>query len=214
MIIEELSSGKITAGEKLNERQIAKEFHVSRTPVREAFAQLEKAGIIEVNSKLGAVVKKLTIEQFDEILEIISVLEGYAIEIAVSKGFKAKDLAYIKQLEKKMEVNVEEKDYFKYTTTNRKFHEFIFKKAGNSTLANILKELMRKVYIGGLTLPFHINEFPLEHSKIIEAISKRLPKKAGIMMRKHNQNIKKCKAETLKKIKKIPFCNKRESFHL
>jgi DNA-binding GntR family transcriptional regulator len=206
-IIEGITCGKISPGEKLNERKIAKEFHVSRTPVREAFAQLEKAGAIVSHSNAGAVVRRLTIEQIEEILDIISVLEGYAIEIAVAKGIGEGDLKQMEKLEKEMEADEERKDYFKFEETNRKFHDFIVQKAGNETLENIVGDLTRKVYVGGLTLPFSIHEYSKEHKKIIKAILERRPREASQAMRLHTQNVKKKKVEMLWKLRGNRYLN-------
>ncbi len=201
-ILEKITNGEISPGEKLNERQIAKEFSVSRTPVREAFAQLEKMGIVVSNLRTGTVVKKTTVEQFEEISEIVSVLEAYAIEIAVEKGVKKKDLAYIKRLHQEMKKSVEEKNYLQYTKTNITFHEFLVKISGNKALAEALKDLIRRVYIGGLSLPFYVDKYISQHTEIIHAISSKLPLRAGAMMRAHDEYVKKFKAEALRNLKK------------
>jgi DNA-binding GntR family transcriptional regulator len=202
-IVDQISDGEISPGETLNERDLAERFNVSRTPVREAFLQLEKVGMIVRNANSGAVVKKITTEQTEEILNIISVLEGYAAETAVVRGIEGKDLKRIKEIGKKMESHTKNKDFFKFAETNRTFHEFVVKKAGNNTLEGILKELNTRVYTGGLTVPFYIDQYWAKHKLILEAIENRLPARAGAEMREHNQDIKKFLLKSLRHFRAI-----------
>ncbi len=196
-IIDGINSGQIAPGEKLVEGHLAKLFNVSRTPVREALLQLEKKGVVALRSNSGAVVKKITAEQIEEIFNIISVLEGYAVETVVAKGVGAKDLSYLKKLRKEMESLAATKNYFRYIEKDAEFHAFFIKKAENSVLSEIVKDLRSKVYTGGLTTPFHIDQYLSRHKSIIQAISKGDPDKAGTAMREHFKEIKKFLIGTL-----------------
>lgn len=196
-IINDLGSGKIAPGEKLTEGQLAKLFKVSRTPVREALLQLEKKGLIVLHSNSGAVVKKITREEIEEIFDIISVLEGYAVETVVARGIEEGDLSYLKGLFKEMENIQETKNYFQYAEKDEKFHAFFVKNLKNSLLSEIIKDLRNRAFMSGLTIPFYINQYLSRHKEIIEAISKRDPDKAGTAMREHLQEIKKFLIGTL-----------------
>ena len=200
-IIDDISDGKIVPGEKLNERQLAKKYNVSRTPIREALFQLEKVGVVAFDKVQGVIVKKITAKQFEEILNIISVLEGYAVETIVANGITSNDLTNIIQLGEKLEMNAKNKEYFKFAKNNRKFHEHLVKKTKNLALQELLKELNRKVYTGGLSVPYYIDEYEKKHKIIIDAISKGRSKEAGIAMKQHNQDIIKYIVETLKNLK-------------
>lgn len=200
-IVDQITNGEINPGEKLNERDLAKQFNVSRTPIREAFLQLEKVGMIVLNTNSGAVVKKVTVKQTEEILNIISILEGYAAETAVSKGIEGKDLELLKEIGKKMESYVRNKNYFKFAHINRDFHEFIVKKAGNNTLEDILKDLNAQIYTGGLTVPLYIEQYWKKHKVIIEAIEEHNAKKAGVEMREHNQDIRRFLVSAIRRLK-------------
>lgn len=200
-IVDDISAGKIVPGEKLNERQLAKKFNVSRTPVREALFRLEKVGVAAFDETKGIIVRKVTEKQFGEILDIISVLEGYAVETIVANGSAAKELNNIIRLGEKLETHVKNKDYFKFADDNRKFHEYLIHITGNSTLQKLLKELNSRILTGGLSVPFYMEEYEEKHRKIIDAISKGLSKKAGSVMKQHNQDIKKFVVETLKNLR-------------
>jgi DNA-binding GntR family transcriptional regulator len=203
-IIDNIVSGKISPGEKLTEGQLAKQFRVSRTPVREALLQLEKKGVIVHNRNVGAVVKKITVEQVEDIFNIISVLEGYAVETVVSERIGEGDLSHIYTLRKEMEHLAEIKNYFQYAEKDAEFHRFFVKKAKNIDLSDIVKDLRSRVYTVGLTLPFHIDKYLSKHKEIIDAISAGDPYEAGKLMKEHIQEIKVFLIEILKQLKGIP----------
>jgi len=203
-VIEYINSGKITPGEKLTEAQLAREFHVSRTPVREALIQLEKKGVITVKTNFGAVVKKITLRQTQNIFNIISVLEGYAVEIIAARNIGKDDIVYLKRLHREMKYLAETKNYFRYAEKDAEFHRFFVQKAENDALYEVVKDLRSRVYTVGLTLPFYIDKYLSKHEKIINAISIGKSNEAGKLMKEHIQEIKIFLTNTLKQFRRIP----------
>jgi len=203
-VIEYINSGKITPGEKLTEAQLAREFHVSRTPVREALIQLEKKGVIAFKTNVGAVVKKITLRQIQDIFNIISVLEGYAVEIIATRNIGKDDVVYLKRLHREMKYLAETKNYFRYAEKDAEFHGFFVQKAGNDALYEVVQDLRSKVYTVGLTLPFYIDKYLAKHEKIINAISKGKSNEAGKLMKEHVQEIKIFLTNTLKQFRINP----------
>ena len=181
---------------------LAKQFGVSRTPVREAFLQLEKVGMITVVQKSGAIIRKLTIEETAEMLDIISVLEGYAVESAVAIGIDKEDKRNIKKLRDEMEKHRKERDFYSFPIANRKFHDYLVSLARNITLLNYIRELNTKLYTGGITVPYYIDQYSSGHEKIIDYILNGKSKEAGDAMREHNQFIKIKLIDTIDKMKK------------
>ncbi|MBO4678554.1 MAG: GntR family transcriptional regulator, partial [Lachnospiraceae bacterium] len=75
-IREDILSGKYKENDELKEIAIGEELGVSRTPVREAFRQLELEGLIQIVPNKGAYVTGITIEDVKDIYMIRSKLEG------------------------------------------------------------------------------------------------------------------------------------------
>ena len=75
--------GEIAAGEKLPLERIAKEFGVSRMPIREALIRLEREGLIVFHNRRGAMVAGITGDQLTEIAELRSILEVDVLTKAV-----------------------------------------------------------------------------------------------------------------------------------
>ncbi len=74
-------SGRLNPGEKLTEEHLAKKIGVSRTPVREALHKLESEGLIKPRKKRGFFVSGDSKEEVEELFEIRSILEGYALRV-------------------------------------------------------------------------------------------------------------------------------------
>jgi DNA-binding GntR family transcriptional regulator len=201
-LILDMNNGNIVPGQKLNERELAKKFHASRTPVREALAALEKDGAVDIIHNKGAVVRRVTVKESEEIFDLISLLEVYAIEIAIARGITEKDRIYIKNLEKQMDLAVKDRDYFKFPQINEKFHGFFVNKTGNKTLQKILKQLNALSYSGALSVPKHIEDYMAKHRMIIDALFKGQSNKAVAAMKQHNQDRKIFVSKTLRSIKR------------
>ena len=78
-------SGLLRPKERLTEEHLAETLGVSRTPVREALYKLESEGLIRPLSKRGFIVWGDSKEEIEELFEIRSVLEGYALRIISEK---------------------------------------------------------------------------------------------------------------------------------
>src|SRR5262249_35037040 len=78
-------SGEIPTGTRLRQEAIAREFGVSRTPVREALRQLQALGIAQVEHNRGAVVRAPTARELREAYEVRAELEGLAAEHAAAR---------------------------------------------------------------------------------------------------------------------------------
>src|ERR1019366_9103929 len=74
---EEILLGKLPPGSRLDEKQLADRFHVSRTPVREALWHLSSSGLIEMRRHHGAIVKQLTLVELVEMFQVMAEFEGF-----------------------------------------------------------------------------------------------------------------------------------------
>lgn len=74
-----------TAGERLTEERVAGELGISRTPIREALQKLASEGLIQPLGTRGFVASRDTREEVEELFEIRSVLEGYALRVIAER---------------------------------------------------------------------------------------------------------------------------------
>jgi len=197
----DIMSGRINAGERLSEAALEERFGVSKTPIREAFIQMEREGHILLKKNVGAVVQKISIKMVGEIFTLVAVLESYATETVVAeKQLTKSDIAHLAKLIKTMKEYSQRKKYLEYRLLNIEFHGYFVEKLGNETLKKIVVDLRRRVYgfvSGGLTLPIHIDRYVECHKQILDAVKNNDATKAATLMRNHLMETKEFLISTL-----------------
>ena len=104
---------KFKAGERLIETTIADLLGVSRTPIREAFKQLEADGLIKSIPRKGVIVQGVSLEDALEIYEIREALEGMASRLAC-KRISKEELQEIRSIITSMETSIEDENDKEY----------------------------------------------------------------------------------------------------
>ena len=184
-----------------SENQLAKRFTVSRMTARRALTELENEGYVECEQNKGCSVKKISRDKIEEILDLVSLLEGHAAELLASRRVEKKDISYLKSLQAEMEGYAKKNDYFLYIRKNREFHDFFPKKCGNQTLYETVSNLRDRVHIRtrylGIAVSRHFDIYWKDHRKMIEAISEQNPSKARKATVHHIQRSKRFLLEAL-----------------
>jgi DNA-binding GntR family transcriptional regulator len=165
----------IEPSSRLVEAQIAKEIGISRTPVREALHLLEKDGFIESVPRVGYFVKKLALDELNEIFEIRLVNERlvcrWAIERIDDAGLRAleRNIAKAKAALEKGSPRL----FLKY---DEEFHEILVKAAGSKHLLDIcqqLRRLMLRYRSEGMKKEQSARSALHGHRRILECLTKR-----------------------------------------
>jgi len=84
-ILHGVFSGRMVSGTRLVEMELAQQFGVSRTPVREALGELAGVGLVGLKPNCGAIIRKFGPEQVREIYEVRAVLESEAARLACGR---------------------------------------------------------------------------------------------------------------------------------
>ena len=79
-------SGELPTGDRLVETDLAEQFGVSRGPIRDALAELERTGLVELRARKGSFVRSLTAVDVEEVYSLRTALESLAIRRAVENG--------------------------------------------------------------------------------------------------------------------------------
>lgn len=127
-------------GQVLNEKDIASEFNLSRTPVRRVFEQLKKDKLLNIIPRFGAQVAPVDFIYTKSVLEVSRELEAYAARLAAERitDKEIEDLEAIVEKMKTYDISV---DYKKYIIEDQKFHAIVFESSGNPCLVEILNGL-------------------------------------------------------------------------
>lgn len=171
-IRDDILNGKYKERDELREAAIGEELGVSRTPVREAFRQLELEGLIHIVPNKGAYVTGITSKDVRDIYMIRARLEGLCAKWATE---------YIsRELMEEMEENVYLAEFHaskghseQIATLDSRFHEIMYEACNSKMLEHSLKDFHQYVYrIRKQTLAQGARSSASndEHRKIMEAI--------------------------------------------
>lgn len=186
-----IMTGKFLPGQRLNEVDLASEFGVSRTPVREALRELVAAGLLEYEKHRGIRVKRYTLSEIRHIYEIWSELEAIAARLAASRidGVSLDEIE--KVLEKQRKLVLQGEMSWRYIELNDEFHLIIARSTGNPFLLKMLsnmRELMRLYRLGSPGCLGRLRDSFEEHQRIFEAIKNRDPEGAYASAFTHVRN--------------------------
>jgi DNA-binding GntR family transcriptional regulator len=182
-----ISSGALKPGERVAEPDLAERFGISRTPIREAFRQLESEGYLTVIPRKGAVVISFSSKEVDEFYAIKSILEGYAAHRAC-KNLTEKEIDKLSSINEKLRQLAEEGDIKHFFKIHNDFHELFRKAADNQKLDEMISGLVEKfqrLRYASLSKPGRMKISVLEHAKIIEAFRTRNAELAEQLVRKN-----------------------------
>jgi len=182
--------GKIAAGSKISEPELAKQYEISRSTLREALNRLEKCHLIERKANVGSRVVDCTIEGLLEIYVVREALEGMACREAAI-NMSDDEITEMQEMLKQHASSQALKDGVSYYQEegDLDFHYKVILGSHNQQLINILcgqlYHLVRMYRIQfGMHSPRVTRAFH-EHSHIIQAICDRDGELAEILMRRH-----------------------------
>ncbi|PNU20411.1 GntR family transcriptional regulator [Geothermobacter hydrogeniphilus] len=174
-IRESILKGNLKPGEKVAEPELAERFGISRTPIREAFRQLESEGYLTVIPRKGAVVTELSERDVSEFYAIKSILEGYAARLA-ARNLSPRDIDKLEQINKRLEQLAEEGDVKSFYRVHNEFHDLFIKASGNEKLAELIEQVgmkFNRLRMASLSLPGRMEISVAEHRKIIAAFKEK-----------------------------------------
>lgn len=178
-------SGEIRPNTPLIEADLAKSLDVSRTPIRESLQRLGADGLI-VPRKRGWAVREYTPKEIQENYEVRAALEGYAAQLAASRGTDA-EIAAIAAVQALRDAEPNPSREFR-VKTNRQFHDLIIAAAKNARLATEIFRAGQFYFnerIAALSTEAEYRSNQADHGRIVRALQARTADEAEDAMRAH-----------------------------
>lgn len=172
---EDILSGKYEEHEELKEVAIGDEMGVSRTPVREAFRQLELEGLIQIIPNRGAYVTGITEKDVKDIYMMRSKLEGLCARWA-TEHITAEQMDEMEENVYLAEFHAGKGHLEQLAALDNRFHEIMYEACNSKILEHQLKDLhqyvlrVRKKTLSSASRGPQSNE---EHKAICEAIKEK-----------------------------------------
>ena len=168
-------TGEYEMGEKLIENKIANELKVSRTPVRDAFKQLTKEGLISYIPNKGCFARGFTQKDMADVYAVRKAVEELAITWAIENADQASIDALKEQLDL-MNFYTQHGFYDKLLQANEDFHNMIYQMTSSRFIVQVLKAYQDYVHLARkttLSREENLPEIYEEHARIFEAIRDR-----------------------------------------
>lgn len=196
-LADDIVSGRLTPGTKLDAQSVAERFGVSRTPIRETFGHLAAMGLVTHRPNRGVMVATLSPAVLSELYEAMAELEAALARLAALRmnSKQREQLVSLHQDSVNLVRDGTADDYARY---NQEFHSLIFAGAQSPQLRQLAEATRTRL------LPFRRAQFRIsnrvsqsweEHDAIVKGIVAGDAEGVARMMRHHMQTVSAMTAE-------------------
>jgi DNA-binding GntR family transcriptional regulator len=178
---------QLLPGQWVDELALARDWQISRTPLREALKVLAAEGLVVPVPRQGSKVTEIPEDEADELLPVMALLEGRCAFEAVRKARDA-DIRRLQRLHEQLEKHAAARDIEAYYRANHEFHSAVQALAGNRWLDRATSDLRRFVRLlrgRQLHWPGRIEASINEHRVLLDAIVQRDAARAERVMHDH-----------------------------
>jgi GntR family transcriptional regulator, rspAB operon transcriptional repressor len=183
---EAILTGELPAGAVMSQVELARQFEVSRTPLREAMRMLQREGLIEGEANRRVRVTPISLADLEELYSLRIVTEALGVRLSVPR-LTAEDDAFIDHAIAETNRYSAETDFVMKDRWHRAFHERLVQHAGARVVA-FLRDLRdhagryRRIYVASHDEAWTVAV--IEHDLILEAAHERdAALTAGLMAR-------------------------------
>lgn len=187
LLRDEIVSMRRLPGSWINEKEIAADCGVSRTPVREALLRLADERLVEIVPKSGTIVARIPAAVLPDIIMARRALERQTVTLAAEKALGS-EIANLRAIVERQREAEAAGDAAAFHAADEAMHAAIAATAGHATIWSMIEQI--KVQLDRyrrLTLPrpHRIARAIEEHAGIVEAIAAHDPERAGRLMDAH-----------------------------
>ena len=172
---------------RLDERKLAQDFGISRTPVREAMAQLEREGFVRSVPRRGIYIVRKTKQEVIEMITAWAALESMAARL-ITQQATDEEIAGLRKMFATFTSDEVHAKIDEYSEVNIEFHQAIIKLSRSRVLADLAENLfthMRMIRRKTIVEKDRVDRSIRDHMHIIEALETRDTRKAEELVRDH-----------------------------
>lgn len=177
---------------KLDERKLAQQLGVSRTPIREAISRLEQEGLVETIPRRGAFVVRKSRQQVLEMICVWAALEGMAARLVTERA-NDKEISGLRKIFTTFEDAHQAQAHIdEYSENNIQFHQTIMRLSKCELLQRMAEGLflhMRAIRARTIKEGDRASQSVIDHMRIIEALETRDADLAERLVREHALNL-------------------------
>lgn len=172
-LADQILSGDLAPGQRIEEKTVTEQFGVSRTPVRDALRHLAATGLVAIRPHRGVTVVDLEVDQLSDMFEAQAEIEALCARLS-ARRMSAIERRKLQMIADSSERALPSTDHELYSSTNEEFHKLIYAGSHNDTLEQIAVNLWNRVAPFRRSIFFKLGNRMehsfTEHNTIIEAI--------------------------------------------
>ena len=176
---------------RLDERRLAEQLGISRTPIREALARLAQDGLVEIVPRKGVFIHRKSLSEILDMIVTWAALESMAAHIATREASDA-DLQALRRFAMRNSRSVSTAELSEYSEANIKFHQMILELSGSELLRSTADGLlahMHAVRRRAMEEGDRASRSVADHMEIIEALEARDAELASRLVREHTMRL-------------------------
>ncbi|HZI84102.1 MAG TPA: phosphonate utilization associated transcriptional regulator [Casimicrobiaceae bacterium] len=180
-------AGELPSGAKLTEAALAARLGVSRGPVREAFRALGEMGLVRVEKNRGVFVRRISVEEADQIYEVRAILDEW-IGRRLAQKATSEQIRGLRAHVERLERAAARHDVDGYYHLNLEFHDRLVAACGNPKLVATYRRLVNELSLfrhQTLAQGETMSASTREHREIVERIASGNPAAAGKALLDH-----------------------------
>ncbi len=180
-------SHELAPGSWIDEQAIAKEYGISRTPMREAIKILAAEGLITMKMRRGAYVTEVSKSDLNQIFTVLALLEGQACRETALKASE-RQLEALDSIHMKLERAAADRDLDQFFAINQSFHDKLQEISNNPWMKRVIDDLRKVLKLqrrDSLSKRGRLESSLIEHRKILSALLARDADLSEKLMKEH-----------------------------
>ena len=180
-------SHELAPGSWIDEQAIAKEYGISRTPMREAIKILAAEGLITMKMRRGAYVTEVSKSDLNQIFTVLALLEGQACRETALKASEGQ-LEALDSIHMKLERAAADRDLDQFFAINQSFHDKLQEISNNPWMKRVIDDLRKVLKLqrrDSLSKRGRLESSLVEHRKILSALLARDADLSEKLMKEH-----------------------------
>jgi DNA-binding GntR family transcriptional regulator len=186
-IKEYILEGRLDESSRLTEEFLSTQLGISKSPIREALNRLETEGLIRIEPRKGAYLRRLSTEEVSDLYDLREALETHVVRTA---KLSPAVLAELHHSLKRQRAFLKANDRTHYIEEDVHFHAELAQATGNAHLCAVLENIQNQIWLSRRnSYDLSSSTAPDYHGTIVDALEAGNREQAEAAMRDHIQNV-------------------------
>lgn len=186
---EKILANELKPGEYINLQKVGEELSISKIPIREGIKRLESIGLVETTHNVGVKVKKLDLNELEQLMLIRRELETLATRMA-AENIDKKTIKKLNAMIEKMEAERQAENVTQYGMLNKEFHLTIYRASGAELIYDMIEDLWdrseRTRWVFSM-FPERLKMSNKEHGELVKLLEEHNSQAADILYKQKTE---------------------------